>query len=213
MGRKEVLAERKALEDYYYNCKLETPEEVAKLFEVYTRLIWNFHQAGLVYDYYCDSTTMNNQGMEKLVGGVAVTEEHTLPALSPFTKNQYDFFNITCAGDPEHGYHFGQITTKRGVYVKEGFSAAGLGDGKAFKGGEEWTFCECFVNKVNGRWMITDEFLVSGDEVIRRRKASSRPFCKSVMDMYIPAEQEEAAEEEVEEIELIPAEAEIEEEA
>ena len=40
MGRKEVLAERKALEEYYYNCKLETPEEVAKLFEVYTKLIW-----------------------------------------------------------------------------------------------------------------------------------------------------------------------------
>ena len=31
MGRKEVLAERKALEEYYYNCKLETPEEVARL--------------------------------------------------------------------------------------------------------------------------------------------------------------------------------------
>ena len=48
MGRKEVLAERKALEEYYYNCKLETPEEVAKLFEVYTKLIWTHHQAGLV---------------------------------------------------------------------------------------------------------------------------------------------------------------------
>ena len=47
MGRKEVLAERKALEEYYYNCKLETPEEVAKLFEVYTKLIWTHHQAGL----------------------------------------------------------------------------------------------------------------------------------------------------------------------
>ena len=75
MGRKEVLAERRALEEYYYNCKLETPEEVAKFFEVYTRLIWSYHQAGLVYDYYCDSTTMNHEGAEKLVGGVAVTEQ------------------------------------------------------------------------------------------------------------------------------------------
>lgn len=41
MGRKEVLAERRALENFYYNCKLETPQEVAKQFEVYTRLIWN----------------------------------------------------------------------------------------------------------------------------------------------------------------------------
>ena len=29
MGRKEVLAERRALENFYYNCKLETPQEVA----------------------------------------------------------------------------------------------------------------------------------------------------------------------------------------
>ena len=43
--RKEVLAERKALEDYYYSCKLETPEEVAKLFEVYTKLIWEIGRA------------------------------------------------------------------------------------------------------------------------------------------------------------------------
>ena len=194
MGRKEVLAERRALEEYYYNCKLETPEEVAKLFEVYTRLIWNHHQAGLVYDYYCDSTTMNHEGAEKLVGGVAVTEEHTLPALPAFSRNVYEFFNITCTGDPEHGYHFGQVTTKRGVYVKEGFTSAGLGDGRAFQGGEEWTFCECFVNKVNGRWMITDEFLCSGDETVRRRKAGSRPFCKTVLDNVQSDQPEPAAE-------------------
>ena len=36
MGRKEVLAERRALEEYYYNCKLETPEEVAKVNKSYT---------------------------------------------------------------------------------------------------------------------------------------------------------------------------------
>lgn len=182
MGRKEVLAERRALEEYYYNCKLETPEEVAKFFEVYTRLIWSHHQAGLVYDYYCDSTTMNHEGAEKLVGGVAVTEQHTLPALPAFSQNQYEFFNITCAGDPEHGYHFGQVTTKRGVYVKEGFTSSGMGDGKPFKGGEHWTFCECFVNKVNGRWVITDEFLCAGEEVSRRRVANSRPFYKTVLD-------------------------------
>ena len=47
MGRKEVLAERKKLEEFYYNCKMETPEEVAKQFKVDTKLIWDFHQAGL----------------------------------------------------------------------------------------------------------------------------------------------------------------------
>lgn len=203
MGRKEVLAERRALEEYYYNCKLETPEEVAKLFEVYTRLIWSHHQAGLVYDYYCDSTTMNEEGSNKMVGGVAVTEKHTLPALPAFSENVYEFFNITCAGNKEEGYHFGQITTKRGVYVRDGFTSSGMGDGSTFKGGEQWTFCECFVNKVNGRWVITDEFLNMGSEVGRRRVANSRPFLKTVLDDWAgPVEEKQLAEPEAEEVEM-----------
>lgn len=196
MRRKEVLAERKALEEYYYNCKLETPEDVEKLFEVYTRLIWNHHQVGLVYDYYCDQTTMNHEGSEKLVGGVKVTEEHTLPALPAFSENVYDFFNITATGDPENGFHFGQITTKHGVYVKDGFTGKGMGTGEPFKGWEHLCFCECFVNKVNGRWVITDEFLVNGDEVSRRRTANSRPFLKTVLDDWAGPVDQPAAEEE-----------------
>lgn len=195
MGRKEVLAERRALEEYYYSCKLETPEEVAKFFEVYTRLIWIYHQAGLVYDYYCDSTTVNKEGSEKMVGGVPMTEQHTIPALSPYPEDQYDFFNITCTGNKEDGYRFGQILTKRGVYARDGFTSSGMGDGSTYKGGDQWSFCECFVNKVNGRWVITDEFLSYGNEVTRRRVASSRPFYKTVLDGCAEQAEEKALEE------------------
>ena len=51
MTRKEKLAARKALEEYYYSCPMEKPEDVARQFEVYTKLIWDVHQAGLCYDY------------------------------------------------------------------------------------------------------------------------------------------------------------------
>lgn len=101
MGRKEVLAERKALEEYYYNCKLETPEEVAKLFEVYTKLIWTHHQAGLVYDYYCDETVIRQEGGGKMVGGVDVAEIHTIPAFSAYPRSKTTFLDIFCVGDQE----------------------------------------------------------------------------------------------------------------
>ena len=69
MTRKEVLAARKALEAEYLSCKFETPEEVARHFEVYTKLIWEFHQAGLCYDRYCDTTVTRLEGTGTWVGG------------------------------------------------------------------------------------------------------------------------------------------------
>ena len=94
MGRKEVLAERRALEEFYYNCKLDTPAEVEKFFEVYTKLIWNFHQAGLVYDYYCDDTCIRQEGSGKMVGGVDTCEVHTIPSFAPYPRNKCNFKEI-----------------------------------------------------------------------------------------------------------------------
>ena len=91
MGRKEVLAERKALEEYYYNCKLETPEEVAKLFEVYTKLIWTHHQAGLVYDYYCDETVIRQGGGGEGGGGGGGGDHPPPPPPPPSSSTKTTF--------------------------------------------------------------------------------------------------------------------------
>lgn len=184
MGRKEVLAERKKLEEFYYNCKMETPEEVAKQFEVYTKLIWDFHQAGLCYDYYCDTTTTRLEGTGKWIGGHDALEVETLLEFSPFPSNKTNFQEIYCVGDPENGYHFGQVTSPSGVYSKEGATLQGRGDGAAFKEGDAYTLCECYVKKVNGRWCIVDEFVIGGQEVTRRRLSGSKPFCKTILDLY-----------------------------
>lgn len=181
MGRKEVLAKRKALEEYYYNCKLETPEEVAKLFEVYTKLIWNFHQAGLVYDYYCDHTTLYQESGEIMVGGVDVTEGHTIPTFSTWRNKETIFHEIFCTGNKEDGYRFGQVTTHNGEFAEDGFCSAGTGDGKTFKEGDSWGFCQCVVNKVNGRWVVVDEYLCYGSEAMRLRTAGARPFRTSLL--------------------------------
>ena len=153
MGRKEVLAERRALENFYYNCKFETPQEVAKQFEVYTRLIWEFHQAGLCYDYYCDQTVTHLEGVGTWVGGKDALEVETLPTFSAYPNKKCNFKEIYAVGDAERGY-------------------------------------ECYVNKVEGRWCIVSEFVVNGQEAIRRRTANTRPFCKTILEFYEGLEKE-----------------------
>ena len=181
MGRKEVLAERRALEEYYYNCKLETPAEVEKFFEVYTKLIWNFHQAGLVYDYYCDDTCIRHEGSGIMVGGVDTCEVHTIPSFAPYPRNKCNFKEIICVGDKDNGYRFGQVTVNSGVYSSEGATAAGRGDDTFFPEGTQYNFCQCYVNKVEGRWVISDEWLGYGQEVTRRRLANSQPFYETIL--------------------------------
>ncbi|MBR2765972.1 MAG: hypothetical protein IKE03_08340 [Blautia sp.] len=184
MTRKEKLAARKALEDYYFSCPMETPEQVARQFEVYTKLIWDYHQAGLCYDYYCDSTVTRLEGTGRWVGGHDALEVETLPTFSPYPRDTIDFRQIYAVGDPEHGYHFGQVTTSYGAYAKEGASVYGCGDDSSIGPDQMYGLCECAVNKVDGRWCITDEWFVTGQEVNRKRTAGSRPFCKTILDAY-----------------------------
>lgn len=184
MTRKEKLAERKALEAFYYNCKLETPEEVAKLFDVYTRLIWEYHQTGLCYDYYCDTTWTRLEGTGAWIGGHDALEVETLPAIGPKKNRKCNFKQIFCVGDPENGYHFGQVTSPCGEFAKEGAIATGRGDGSVTSVDEVYTLCECYVKKVEGRWVITDEWVVSGQEVCRQQVKGAQPFAKTILDVY-----------------------------
>ncbi len=196
MGRKEVLAERRALEEYYYNCKLETPEEAAKQFEVYTRLIWEFHQAGLCYDYYCDHTVTHLEGVGTWVGGKDALEVETLPTFSLYPSKKCNFKEIYAVGDPEHGYHFGQITSNSGVVSRGGASADGLGDGSVFHEDSAYCLCECYVEKVEGRWCIVKEFVINGQDALRRRTRNLRPFAKSLLEFYDGLEETRAKTEE-----------------
>ncbi len=62
-----------------------------KQFEVYTRLIWEFHQAGLCYDYYCDQTVTHLEGVGTWVGGKDALEVETLPTFSAYPNKKMQF--------------------------------------------------------------------------------------------------------------------------
>ena len=170
MGRKEVLAERRALENFYYNCKLETPQEVAKQFEVYTRLIWEFHQAGLCYYYYCDQTVTHLEGVGTWVGGKDALEVETLPTFSAYPNKKCNFKEIYAVGDAEQGYHFGQITSNSGTFSRAGATMGGLGDGSTFDEDSSYCLCECYVNKVEGAGVSSANLWSMG----RKRSGAAR---------------------------------------
>ena len=72
-----------------------------------------------------------------------------------------------------------------------GASARGLGDGTVFHEDGAYCLCECYVEKVEGRWCITREFVINGEDAIRRRTKNLRPFAKSLLEFYDGLEEAE----------------------
>jgi hypothetical protein len=160
---KKMLEERDRFDDYVDHCKLETPEEVARLFKEYTYLIWDKKLVGRIYDFYTDDIVINREGGERVVGVDKVFAQ-TLSFMAAFPNLKFEFLDIFAEGNPEDGYKFGQSL----YYVGEntGYSQFGEPSGKSLSTEEDYCLglCECLVKKINGRWKIVEEWLVrSGD--------------------------------------------------
>lgn len=155
------LAEHKEKMDYVDSCELLTPEEVSRLFEEYTHLIWDDFMIGKIYDFYDDDIVMNHangltiQGIANVFSGTLTaiaSKLHTTPGYKGV------FVDIFAEGDPENGYRFLQATTGydsavETYPVKEGVVADPSRNGSI-------NLCECLVQKKNGRWQIVQEWLV-----------------------------------------------------
>ena len=126
------------------------------------------------------------------VGGKDALEVETLPTFSAYPNKKCNFKEIYAVGDAEQGYHFGQITSNSGTFSRAGATMGGLGDGSTFDEDSSYCLCECYVNKVEGRWCIVSEFVVNGQEAIRRRTANTRPFCKTILEFYEGLEKEDS---------------------
>lgn len=134
-----------------------------------------------------------------MVGGVDTAEIHIIPSFAPYPHNDTVFLDIFCVGNKEDGYRFGQVTDRTGIFAKGGACSAGLGCDQKMHLGEQINFCQCYVNKVNGRWVVTDEYLEYGEEVIRKRLKNALPFYQTVLGDEIVATEDTCTAEEVEE--------------
>lgn len=156
---------RKKLEQYVDNCQLNTPEEVARLFKEYTLLVWDYKLLGKIYDFYSDDAIMYVEDGKTTVGVEAVMAD-TLAFTAAIPDNESWFIDIFAEGNPEDGYYFMQST--RCVGTSLGHSSAGPATGRELsEGGRDCIgLCECHVEKVDGRWKITEEWMVRSGKAI-----------------------------------------------
>ncbi|MCI9120979.1 MAG: hypothetical protein HFG00_05565 [Oscillibacter sp.] len=156
---------RKKLERYVDQCELKVPEEVARLFKEYTLLVWDFKLLGRIYDFYRDDAIMYVEDGETVVG-VEEVVANTLAFTAAVPDNESWFIDIFAEGDPERGYYFIQST--RCVGTSTGPSKLGPGTGRSLsEGGRDCIgLCECHVENVDGKWKITEEWMVRSDRAI-----------------------------------------------
>ena len=164
MTIERLMAERERLVAYVDSCELKTPEEVAKLFEDYTRTIWDFKLVGRINDFYCDDIVINREGGSDLVGAQQVFQ-NTLHLMAAFPDLKLKFIDIFAEGSEEEGYSFGQAIYFDGSNT--GYSMYGPPTGKSLTEGDVCLgLCECRVEKVNGRWKIIEEWVTRSSAAI-----------------------------------------------
>lgn len=156
---------RKTMEDFIKNCHLEFPEEIAQLFEQYTRVIWQYKCPGAIHKFYCDETICYGENGKKTVGMDKVVAG-TLGFMRSFPDRICDFVDIFAEGNEEEGYSFGQAT--RFNAVNTGWTKYGAPTGKTLQRDGEYchSICECKLRKVEGRWRIVEEWVVDSAEAI-----------------------------------------------
>lgn len=156
------LNDRKKMELLVDSGMLTDAQTVARFFEAYTHLIWDYLLVGKIYDYYNDDVILNHAG-GTVVQGIDTVFKNTLECIANVSKdNQTVFIDIFAEGNEQEGYKFCQLTTAyspsanntTGVYVPPrdrlylDEEVAGVG------------MCECLVKKVEGRWKILEEWLL-----------------------------------------------------
>lgn len=170
----EEVKMRKKMEVFVAKCRLELPEEVAELFESFTRLIWQYQCPGMVYKYYCDQTVWHGENGKSSVGIEGILT-NTLALLRAFPDRKVYFVDIFVEGSPECGYSFGQATRYLGKNT--GLSPYGKPTGKSLSENGKWchSICELRLEKRENRWRIVEEWVIDSQETIEATLKMDHP--------------------------------------
>lgn len=160
----DISAARRKIETFCRECKLEFPEEVAILFKKYTEWIWQYKCVGACRLFYTDDTVVHTADGDSV--GVEGTIAGTLSTIRTFPDQVVEFVDIFAEGDEEQGYSFAQCTNF--TWTNLGWSQYGAPTGKSLadNGKKCLSMCECRVEKVDGRWCITEEWLVRSADAV-----------------------------------------------
>ena len=147
------------MELFVDGCEFKTPKEVARFFELYTQLVWDYGQVGRIYERYPDTIAYHTEENDF----VRTTDEivaETLEYLAAVPDTKSPFMDIFAEGSPETGWRFMQAIYNEGSI--SGYSSLGTPSGYEMDGCID--ICECTVEKVDGRWKITEEWSVRSME-------------------------------------------------
>lgn len=152
---------RKKMEQFVDSCRLETPEEVSRLFREYTLLIWDYWLVGRIADFYPDDIIIHQAG-GRAAQGIDAVYANTIAILAHIPRdNQTIFIDIFAEGNPVDGYSFCQATTNY-IPSKNGGETYTPPEGRMYSDTVIGSvgLCECRVHNVDGRWKIVEEWLV-----------------------------------------------------
>ncbi len=166
MTTDEILAERARYEAVIRDCKFETPDDIAALFEAYTMLIWKHKQVGRVYDFYYDDLKEQRDGGDNLEGSDHVVLD-TLRALARTPDMTLIFEEIHCVGNPQDGFRFGQVVWAEASGT-DGIGPNGPGGTEAYRPYEDLEMCECWIEFVDGKWRVAKEASMRSNSAYQR---------------------------------------------
>ena len=162
LKNKMTMEERQRLEQIVDRADFSTCERVADFFRAYTLLIWDHLLVGRIYDCYTDDIVMHHAGGTS-VQGLETVFKNTLAVISSVPQTaETVFVDIFAEGNERDGYRFMQLTAS---YVPDECGGAERyvqPDGCVYRDADFRSvgMCECAVKKLDGRWIITEEWLL-----------------------------------------------------
>ena len=77
------------------------------------------------------------------------------------------FEEIHCTGDAKNGFRFGQVVWND-ASTTDGIGPDGPGAGIAYGQREDLEMCECWIEKVGGKWRVAKEASIRSNGAYKR---------------------------------------------
>lgn len=160
-----MVLERKQLESVLENPEISTKEEAVQFADALTKIIWNFNQLGLVYDYYDDHVVYKGAYGKKITGPDGVILEY-LAMQAAFPNLRIHITESFARALDEGG--FAVYQRSYAVGTNTGTSKFGPPTGNQLDESNSMGQTVYHLKKVNHKWKVIEEFSLRSEEVIEK---------------------------------------------
>ena len=160
----QLYTEMKEIEKKISETEISDAASAAEYFRLYTLLIYNYKWIGSLYDIYDENAIVYMGNGKKCDGAADLVKDTTelLAAFPDLTVSVADIFAVPC----DKGYKVYRRFYMDGTNL--GFSRYGEPTGVSLGGKNAICQGMATVEKTDGEWKITYEYLMYADEWIRQ---------------------------------------------